>query len=130
MSVKAFRASLEPAPGPLLDRTLASTADPVKVFGRSVQAVAAMGAPLRRSRLAVAIAKTDLPAGHGLVPDRLDGSDVARAWLCEGLGLRSLVQAMELDFQEVRCFRTAAVADGDARVDGSITRFVDWCLRD
>ncbi|WP_225631569.1 hypothetical protein [Streptomyces solaniscabiei] len=25
---------------------------------------------------------------------------------------------------------TAAVADGDARVDGSITRFVDWCLRD
>ncbi|MGV9291479.1 TRAFAC clade GTPase domain-containing protein [Streptomyces sp. NPDC003719] len=130
MSVKAFWTSLEPAPGPLLDRTLASTVDPEEVFGRSVQAVAAMDAPLKRSRLAVAISKTDLLARHGLVPDRLDDSDGARAWLCEGLGLRSLVQAMELDFQEVRYFCTAAVADEDARVDGSITRFVDWCLRD
>ena len=130
MSVKAFWTSLAPAPGPLPDRTLASTVDPEEVFGRSVQAVAAMDAPLKRSRLAVAISKTDLLAGHGLVPDRLDDSDGARAWLCEGLGLRSLVQAMELDFQEVRYFCTAAVADGDARVDGSITRFVDRCLRD
>jgi hypothetical protein len=130
MSVKAFWTSLEPAPGPLLDRTPAPTVDPEEVRGRSVQAVAAMGAPPKCSRPAVAIGWTDLPAGQGLVPDRLDDSDGARARLCEGLGLRGLVPAMELDFQEVRYFCTAAVADGDARVDGSITRFVDRCLRD
>ncbi|MFE2941447.1 hypothetical protein ACFXKG_20640 [Streptomyces sp. NPDC059255] len=130
MSVKAFWTSLEPAPGPLLDRTLASTVDPEEVFGRSVQAVAAMDAPLKRSRLAVAISKTDLLAEHGLVPDRLDDSARARAWLSDGLGLRSLVQAMELDFQEVRYFCTAAVADENGQVDASIARFVGWCLRD
>lgn len=128
MAVRAFWTSLDPATGRLLDRTLASTVDPEEVFGRSVQAVAAMGAPLRRSRLAVAISKTDLLAEHGLVPDRLDDSDGARAWLRDVLGLHSLVRAMELDFAEVRFFRTAAVADAEVRVDASVARFVDWCL--
>ncbi|MGW4232078.1 TRAFAC clade GTPase domain-containing protein [Streptomyces sp. NPDC004980] len=129
MAVKDFWTTLEPSPGAVLDRTLASTVDPEEVFGRSVHAVAAMGAPLKRSRLAVAISKTDLLAEHGLVPGRLDDSDDARAWLRDGLGLSSFVQAMELEFQEVRFFCTAAVADEDAQVDGSITRFVDWCLQ-
>ncbi|MET8824423.1 hypothetical protein ABZX40_07675 [Streptomyces sp. NPDC004610] len=128
MSVKAFWTSLATAPDLQLDRTLASTVDPEEIFGRSIQAVAAMDAPLKRSRLAVAISKTDLLAAHGLAPDRLDDSDHARAWLRDELGLRSLIQAMELDFQEVRYFCTAAVADENAEVDPSITRFADWCL--
>ncbi|OIJ85562.1 TRAFAC clade GTPase domain-containing protein [Streptomyces monashensis] len=129
MAVDDFWTRLEPSPGPLLDRTLASTVHPEEVFGRSVQAVAAMGAPVRHSRLAVALSKTDLLAEHGLAPDRLDDSDTARAWIRDKLGLHSLVQAMELDFQEVRFFCTAAVADETARVDASISRFVEWCLR-
>lgn len=129
MAVKAFWSTMEPAPGPLLDRTLGSTVDPEEVFARSVQAVAAMGAPLRRSRLAVAISKTDLLAGHGLAPAGLEDGDGARTWLREALGLHSLVRAMELNFREVRFFRTAAVADEDAGVDGSVTGFVEWCLR-
>ncbi|MFG2986640.1 hypothetical protein ACGFYQ_36270 [Streptomyces sp. NPDC048258] len=129
MAVKAFWTTLEPPPGPSLDRTLGSTVDPEEVFARSVQAVAAMGAPLKRSRLAVAISKTDLLAGHGPGADRLDGGDDARTWLCDVLGLHSLVRTMELDFEEVRFFRTAAVADEDAHVDGSITGFVEWCLQ-
>jgi hypothetical protein len=129
MAVKAFWTSLAPGPGAPLDRTLASTVDPEEVFGRSIQAVAAMGAPLADSRLAVAVSKTDLLAGHGLAPDRLDDSDSARAWLRESLGLRSLVEAMEQEFREVRFFCTASVVDDDARVDASIGRFVAWCLR-
>ncbi|MFB6519824.1 hypothetical protein [Streptomyces sp. NPDC056401] len=128
MAVKEFWTATDPAPGPLLDRTLGSTVDPEEVFARSVQAVAAMGAPLKRARLAVAISKTDLLAEHGLVPAGLDGSE-ARTWLCEVLRLRSLVRAMELHFQEVRFFRTAAVADEDARVDDSIEGFTEWCLQ-
>ncbi|GAA2136482.1 hypothetical protein GCM10009760_16040 [Kitasatospora kazusensis] len=129
MAVDDFWTRLEPAPGALLDRTLASTVHPEEVFGRSVQAVAAMGAPVRQSRLAVAISKTDLLAGHGLSPEPPDDSDAARAWILDRLGLHSLVQAMELDFQEVRYFCTAAVADESAQVDPSISRLVGWCLR-
>lgn len=129
MAVDDFWNRLEPAPGPLVDRTLASKVHPEEVFGRSVQVVATMGAPVDRSRLAVAISKTDLLAEHGLVPDAGDDSDAARAWLTDKLGLHNLVQAMELEFQEVRYFCTAAVADEEARVDDSIRRFVDWCLQ-
>ncbi|MER6346962.1 TRAFAC clade GTPase domain-containing protein [Streptomyces sp. NPDC001595] len=129
MAVKAFWTSLAPLPDAPVDRTLASTVDPEEVFGRSVQAVAAMGAPLDRSRLAVAVSKTDLLAEHGLVPEDLHDSGSARAWLRESLGLRSLVEAMEQEFHEVRFFCTAAVADDRTRVDDSVRRFVDWCLR-
>ncbi|MFF9012808.1 hypothetical protein ACF09C_07505 [Streptomyces sp. NPDC014870] len=129
MAVKAFWTTMEPAPGPLLDRTLGSTVDPEEVFARSVQAVAAMGAPLDRSRLAVAVSKTDLLTEHGLAPARREDSDATRAWLCEALGLHTLVRAMDLHFREVRFFRTAAVADEEAGVDASVTGFVDWCLR-
>ncbi|MET8629586.1 hypothetical protein ABZW30_38645 [Kitasatospora sp. NPDC004669] len=128
MAVEDFWTRLEPAPDSLLDRTLASTVHPEEVFGRSVQAVAAMGAPVRQSRLAVAISKTDLLAKHGLCPDPSGDSGAARAWILDKLGLYSLVQAMELDFQEVRYFCTAAVADESAQVDPSISRFVEWCL--
>ncbi|MFG2771084.1 hypothetical protein [Streptomyces sp. NPDC048350] len=129
MAVKAFWTTMEPAPGPLLDRTLGSTVDPEEVFARSVQAVAAMGAPLDRSRLAVAVSKTDLLTEHGLAPARPGDSDDTRTWLCEVLGLRTLVQAMDLHFREVRFFRTAAVANEEAGVDASVTGFVEWCLR-
>ncbi|MFJ9820637.1 hypothetical protein ACIRU3_36275 [Streptomyces sp. NPDC101151] len=129
MAVADFWTRLEPSPGPLVDRTLASTVDPEEVFGRSVLAVAAMGAPVDASRLAVAVSKTDLLAEHGLVPDRLDDSDAARAWVRDKLGLHSLVQAMDLHFHEVRFFCTAAVADEDGQVDAGVSGFVDWCLR-
>ncbi|MCX5393750.1 hypothetical protein [Streptomyces sp. NBC_00094] len=129
MAVKAFWTSLEPAPGPLLDRTLGSTVDPEEVFARSVQAVAAMGAPLERSRLAVAVSKTDLLTEHGLIPPRPEDSGDTRTWLCEALGLHSLVRAMDLNFREVRYFRTAAVAHEEAGVDASVTDVVEWCLR-
>ncbi|MFE0516230.1 hypothetical protein [Streptomyces sp. NPDC058964] len=128
MAVDAFWTRLEPSPESVVDRTLASTVDPEEVFGRSVQTVRTMGTPLDRARLAVAISKTDLLAGHGLVPERLDDSDTARDWLCERLGLRNLVQTMDLEFGEVRFFCTAAVAGDDDRVDDSIGRFVQWCL--
>ncbi|MFE9389201.1 hypothetical protein [Streptomyces sp. NPDC006784] len=128
MAVEAFWDRLEHAPGPGPDRSLASTVHPEEVFARSVQAVAAMRAPVRHARLAVAISKADVLAEAGLGPGSAAGSDEARAWLQEALGLHSLVRAMELDFREVRFFCTAAVADEEARVDTSIAGLVDWCL--
>lgn len=129
MAVKAFWTRVEPAPGPLMDRTLGSTVDPEEVFARSVQAVAAMGAPLGRSRLAVAVSKMDLLTEHGLLPARLEDSDATRTWLRDVLGLHSLVRAMDLHFGEVRFFHTAAVTQDEAGVDASVTEFVAWCLR-
>ncbi|AZK92958.1 MULTISPECIES: TRAFAC clade GTPase domain-containing protein [Streptomyces] len=130
MAVGAFWTRLDPQ-GPKVDRTLASTVDPEDVFARSVQTVRTMGTRLDRARLAVAVSKTDLLAGQpALLPERLDHSDTAREWLCEGLGLRNLVKTMDLEFDEVRFFCTAAVADGEGRVDPSIASFVDWCLQE
>jgi hypothetical protein len=64
-----------------------------------------MGTRLDRARLAVAVSKRDLLAEQpGLLPDRPDDGDTARAWLCERLGLRNLVKAMDLEFGEVRFF--------------------------
>jgi hypothetical protein len=82
----------------------------------------------RRPRLAVAISKTDLLAGHGILPDRLDDSATARTWLTEDLGQGNLVRAMEGRFREVGYFFTAAVTDGTGAVDRSIAPLVTWCL--
>ncbi|MCT2591585.1 hypothetical protein LHJ74_17050 [Streptomyces sp. N2-109] len=129
LAVDSFWTRLEPSPGPLVDRTLASPVSPEVVFGQSAQTVATMGTPLQHCRLAVAISKTDLLTEHGLVPDRLDDSAAARAWLREKLGLHNLVQAMELEFGEVRFFCTAAVTTSDDhQLHDSIAPFVGWCL--
>ncbi|KAK1185596.1 hypothetical protein B7755_050495 [Streptomyces sp. NBS 14/10] len=130
MAVDAFWTRLDPA-GPKVDRTLASTVDPEDVFSRSVQTVRTMGTRLDKARLAVAVSKRDLLTGQpALLPDRPDDSDTTRDWLCERLGLRNLLQTMDLEFGEVRFFCTAAVADEEGRVDPSIGGFVDWCLRE
>lgn len=130
MAVDAFWTRLDPA-GPEVDRTLASTVDPEDVFSRSVQTVRTMGTRLDRARLAVAVSKRDLMSGRpALLPDRPDDSDTTREWLSERLGLRNLLQTMDLEFAEVRFFCTAAVADEQGRVDPSIAAFTEWCLRE
>ncbi|MFI9250577.1 hypothetical protein [Streptomyces sp. NPDC053069] len=130
MAVDAFWTRLDPA-APKVDRTLASTVDPEDVFARSVQTVRTMGTRLDKARLAVAVSKRDLLSGRpAVLPDRPDDSGTTRAWLCERLGLRNLVKTMDLEFGEVRFFCTAAVADGEGRVDPSIRALVEWCLRE
>ncbi|MFE1443692.1 hypothetical protein [Streptomyces sp. NPDC058739] len=119
---------LDAAGGPAVDRTLASTDRPDTVFANASQTVARLGERGTRPRLAVAVSKTDLLAGHGVLPERLDDSAVTRSWLTKGLGLGNLVQAMELEFREVRYFFTAAVTDEDGAVDPSLVPFVAWCL--
>ncbi|MGW7428291.1 TRAFAC clade GTPase domain-containing protein [Streptomyces sp. NPDC054861] len=128
LAVEATWQLLEESPAPAPDRTLASTDPPDVIFGNSSQTAARLGRQGRLPRLAVAISKTDLLAEHGLLPDRLNDSAAAREWLAGRLGLRNLVQAMELEFAEVRYFFTAAVTVEEGRVHASVGRFVDWCL--
>lgn len=129
MAVDAFWTRLDPA-RPQVDRTLASTVDPEDVFARAVQTVRTMGTRLDKARLAVAVSKKDLLTGRpALLPDLPDDSDTTREWLCVRLGLRNLLETMDLEFGEVRFFCTAAVADDGGRVDASIAGFVEWCLR-
>ncbi|MFE7382799.1 hypothetical protein ACFU9F_20805 [Streptomyces zhihengii] len=120
---------LDDADGAAVDRTLASTDRPDTVFANASQAMARLGERGPRPRLAVAVSKTDLLAGSGVLPDRLDDSATARGWLTENLGLGNLVHAMELEFGEVRYFFTAAVTDDDGRVDPSLAPFTAWCLQ-
>ncbi|WP_327674529.1 TRAFAC clade GTPase domain-containing protein [Kitasatospora sp. NBC_00458] len=60
LAVPGFWDLLDAGQRARLDRTLASSVDPQTVFGQAATAIAAMGVPLHRSRLAVAISKTDL----------------------------------------------------------------------
>ncbi|MFJ2645488.1 hypothetical protein ACIO1C_01915 [Streptomyces sp. NPDC087420] len=130
LAVDAFWTGVSPPPGPLVDRTLASPVPPDLVFGQSFHAMRQTGAPLNRSRLAVAISKTDLLDAHGLVPAGPASGDSAgaRHWLAEGLGLGNLTRSMETEFREVRYFFTASVTVGDRQVHPSIAPLVDWCL--
>jgi hypothetical protein len=49
-------------------------------------------------------------------------------WACRELGLSNLVRSTRQNFQEVRFFRTAAVAAKDGTVDGSIAVLLRWVL--
>ncbi|MEV6109593.1 hypothetical protein AB0M28_33535 [Streptomyces sp. NPDC051940] len=104
------------------DRTLASRIPPDLVFQQSVQAMIQMDAPLKQSRLAVAVSKADLyepPAA----PD-------AAEWLTRELGLGNLIRSMGVEFKEVRYFFTAAVTTGDGTPHTSLAALADWCLDD
>lgn len=129
LSVGAFWQGLPAERQAGVDRTLASPVDPELVFSQSTQTMKRMKGDLARSRLAVAISKSDVLRGQRLLGDRRpDDSDAARAWLVEELGLGNLARAMEMEFREVRFFFTAAVTAGQERVDDSILPLVDWCL--
>ncbi|MFE6867268.1 hypothetical protein ACFVFS_11955 [Kitasatospora sp. NPDC057692] len=130
LAVPAFWDLLDPGQQARLDRTLASSVQPQPVFDQAVQAVIAMGVPLHRSRLAVAVSKTDLLDEAGLLADGGRDSDRAAQWLERELGLGNLVQAMRNEFGEVRFFFTAAVLTEDGSVHPSIAPLLDWCLAD
>jgi hypothetical protein len=109
MSAPGFWDSLTDADRSTLDRTLASRVHPQEVFDRTLQQTIAMGARVQRSRLTVAISKTDL-IGHTKPFDgRRDDDKWARQWLTEVLGLGNLVRSMDKEFRDVRFFFTAAV---------------------
>lgn len=128
MSVPAFWDSLTDADRSALDRTLASRVHPQLVFDQVVQEVIAMGADLRKSRLAVAISKTDLIEHTGLFGGRVEGDEWARWWLASRLGLGSLVRSMDSEFREVRFFFTAAVTVAPRHAHESIAPLVAWSL--
>ncbi|MED7953047.1 hypothetical protein ACFWOG_02800 [Kitasatospora sp. NPDC058406] len=154
LAVPDFWELLDPDRQARLDRTLASSVPPQPVFDQAVQAILAMGVPLHRSRLAVAISKTDLLDGTGLLEETgppsgtglpggtgpFDGrpvpgagvrdSDRAAEWLERALGLGNLVQAMRNEFGEARFFFTAAVLTEDGSVHPSVAPLLDWCLAD
>ncbi|MEU9113784.1 hypothetical protein AB0D04_18880 [Streptomyces sp. NPDC048483] len=126
-----------------VDRALASSVHPELVFQQTVQAMLQMDAPLKQSRLAVAISKTDLlhteslpegspddRPGDGFGNSGPDDSDRARDWLIKELQLGNLVRAMTHNFREVRFFFTAAVTVEERRVHDSMTPFVTWCLHE
>ncbi|MGX4733271.1 TRAFAC clade GTPase domain-containing protein [Kitasatospora griseola] len=137
LAVPDFWNQLGPAQADRLDRTLASDMRPGDVFAAAVNAIGAMGVPLKRCRLAVAISKADLLEqaldGSAGLP-RQDDSDAARRWLTEHLGLGGLLENMSLEFREVRFFFTASVLS-DAQEDGaepelheSVAPLLRWCL--
>ena len=130
LSVPAFWDQLTPGERDAIDPLLVSPHQPWKVFEQSVQTMIGMGGKVERSRLAVAISKTDLVTRAGILAGREDGSDWAERWLVRSLDQRNLVQAMRNEFSEVRFFFTAAVLSGDGHVDGSVRPLVTWCLRD
>jgi Double-GTPase 2 len=130
LSVPSLWSQLTPHEQDEVDRSLASTTQPQAVFSQSVQTMVSMRAKVNRSRLAVAISKTDLIEQTGLFEDRVNTSDWAEQWLDKTLGLGNLIRAMRNEFRDVRFFLTAAVLDDDDRVHDSIRPLVDWCLQD
>ncbi len=112
----------------MLDRTLASQVHPQDVFDRTLQQMIAMGSLLRKSRLTVAVSKTDLIENTKLFDGRRDGDRWARSWLTDRLGLGNLVRSMDHEFSEVRFFFTAAVTVAPGQVHASIPPLVTRSL--
>jgi hypothetical protein len=130
MSLPTFWSQLTTQERDGLDRMLASGMPPATVFDQSVQTMIGMRAKVGRSRLAVAISKTDVIAHLGLLDGRQDDSAWAERWLVETLGQRNMVQAMHNEFRELRFFFTSAVMADEDHIDPSVHPVVAWCLRD
>jgi len=128
MAVPGFWRSLTEADQSTLDRTLASQVHPQDVFDRTLQQMIAMGSRPRKSRLTVAISKTDLIERTKLFDGRRDDDQWARCWLTDRLGLGNLVRSMDHEFREVRFFFTAAVTVMPGRVHESISPLVTCSL--
>ena len=128
MAVPGFWDSLTDADQATLDRTLASQVHPQEVFDRALPQTIQMGARLGKSRLAVAISKTDLIEHTKLLDGRRDDSQWARSWLEERLGLGNLVRSMDNEFHEVRFFFTSAVTVAPQRIHESIPALVTYSL--
>ncbi|MEZ0107694.1 hypothetical protein ABH920_001686 [Catenulispora sp. EB89] len=128
LSVPAFRETLRPQARDTLDWSLASKEPPGLVFDQAVQTLIQMGAPAKRTRLAVAVSKFDLFDGLGTAPPRTSDSAACERWLTEELGLGNLVRSMRHEFGEVRFSFTAAVLTADGEVDPTIANLSSWLL--
>jgi Double-GTPase 2 len=127
-SVPAFWEPLADSQARSIDPALVSSDDPAKIFATSLQQAAlSMGAPLSRSRLAVAISKTDVLERAGLLEGRQETDEWARRWLDDRLGLGHLVRAMSNEFDgNVRFFFTAAWTTAPEQAHPSIHRLLSW----
>lgn len=128
LSVPAFRQTLRPQARDTLDWSLASKEPPALVFDQAVQTLIQMGAPAKRTRLAVAVSKFDLFDGLGTAPPRNSDSAACERWLTEELGLGNLIRSMRHEFGEVRFYFTAAVLTPDGEVDPTIANLSSWLL--
>ena len=124
MSAPGFWDSLAETDRSTLDRTLASRVHPQEVFDQALQQTISMGARVRRSRLTVAISKTDLIEHTRPFDGRTNDDQWARSWLTETLGLGNLVRSMDKEFRDVRFFFTAAVTVPPQGVHESIMPLV------
>jgi hypothetical protein len=128
MAVPGFWDSLTDEEAATLDRTLASRVDPQEVFDKAVLQAMSMGARMSRSRLAVAISKTDLVERTRLFDDRADDGPWIREWLTGRLGLGNLVRSMETQFGAVEFFFTAAITVAPGTAHPSIAPLTRWVL--
>jgi hypothetical protein len=128
MAAPGFWDSLTDDETATLDRTLASRVDPQEVFDQAALQAIGMGARLSKSRLAVAISKTDLVEQTKLLDDRAEGGPWARRWLEDRLGLGNLVRSMESQFSEVEFFFTAAITVAPGTAHPSIASLTRWVL--
>ncbi|GAA1961284.1 hypothetical protein GCM10009838_17310 [Catenulispora subtropica] len=128
LSVPAFRDTLDPDHRDGIDWSLASKEPPSLVFDQAVQTLIQMGAQTRRTRLAVAVSKSDLFETLGTAPVRASDPDACERWLSDELGLGNLIRSMQHEFGEVRFSFTAAVLQPDGDVDSSISTLGSWLL--
>jgi hypothetical protein len=129
MSAPGFWESLSHGEAASLDRTLASDRRPDHVYALATDQMRDLRVPLRKSRLAVAISKTDLVGHTSVYQERHDGQKWVRDWLDVRLGLGNLVRTMDAEFGEVRFFFTAAVTRAPRQADLSIHPVLSWSLR-
>ena len=121
LSVEALWADLPAATRTELE-PLRAQRSPAFVFQQVLQNIEAMGVDPKRTRLAVAVTKTDL------LDRRVPDSAAVEQWL-DDLGLDHLVRAIRHTFGEVRYFPTTAMpADGGG--GGGVPELLQWMLAD
>jgi Double-GTPase 2 len=98
---------------------LAADASPDQAYHHTYQQIEAMGVPLRDTRLAVAMSRSDVTGAPGGDPQE---------WASTELGLSNLIISAGQNFGETRFFCTAAVLDADGAVHESIAPLLRWVL--
>jgi Double-GTPase 2 len=119
LSVEAFWERLLPDQQAELRPVRSNIREPDLTYHHVIEEIQDMQVPVHKARLGVVLSRADLIDA--------DGQADVETWMQTELGLGNLVRSAQLNFREVRFFRTAAIIE-NKELDASISPLLRWVL--